>query len=32
MMGPITEDTAVRVVGSDGMSLQLHVSGFDHFA
>ena len=30
--GVLTEDAAVKVVGSDGMPLQLHVSGFDHFA
>src|SRR5450759_3302016 len=30
--GVLTEDPAVKVVGSDGMPLQLHVSGFDHFA
>jgi thiamine-monophosphate kinase len=30
--GILTEDPAIRVVGSDGMPLQLHVSGFDHFA
>jgi thiamine-monophosphate kinase len=31
-LGMLTEDPAVKVVGSDGMQLQLHVSGFDHFA
>lgn len=30
--GVLTEDPAVKVVGSGGMPLQLHVSGFDHFA
>ena len=30
--GVLTEDPAVKVVGADGMPLQLHVSGFDHFA
>jgi thiamine-monophosphate kinase len=31
-LGVLTEDPAVKVVGTDGMPLQLHVSGFDHFA
>jgi thiamine monophosphate kinase len=30
--GVLTEDPAVTVVGADGMPLQLHASGFDHFA
>jgi thiamine monophosphate kinase len=30
--GVLTEDAAVKVVGADGLPLQLHVSGFDHFA
>ena len=31
-LGVLTEDPAVRVVGRDGLPLQLHVGGFDHFA
>jgi thiamine-monophosphate kinase len=31
-IGVLTEDRAVKVVGADGMPLQLRVSGFDHFA
>ena len=31
-LGMLTDDPAVKVVGSDGMPLQLHLSGFDHFA
>ena len=30
--GVLTEDLAIKVVGGDGMPLQLRVSGFDHFA
>ena len=30
--GILTEDSAVKVVGADGMPLQPHLSGFDHFA
>ncbi|HEY2597847.1 MAG TPA: thiamine-phosphate kinase [Candidatus Dormibacteraeota bacterium] len=30
--GVLTDDPAVKVVGGDGMPLQLRVSGFDHFA
>ena len=30
--GVLTEDPTIKVVGADGMPLQLHVSGFDHFA
>jgi thiamine-monophosphate kinase len=31
-LGVLTDDPAVRVLGADGMPLELHVSGFDHFA
>ena len=31
-LGVLTEDTTIKVVGADDMPLQLHVSGFDHFA
>jgi thiamine-monophosphate kinase len=31
-LGTLTHDTAIKVVGVDGMPLQLHLSGFDHFA
>ncbi|HVC75285.1 MAG TPA: thiamine-phosphate kinase [Candidatus Micrarchaeaceae archaeon] len=31
-LGMLTEDPAVKVVGADGRPLQLHASGFDHFA
>jgi thiamine-monophosphate kinase len=30
--GVLTDDVAVKVVGTDGTPLQLRVSGFDHFA
>jgi thiamine-monophosphate kinase len=30
--GVLTDDVAVKVVGGDGTPIQLHVSGFDHFA
>src|SRR5260221_12150265 len=30
--GTLTEDPIVKVIGSDGMPLQLRESGFDHFA
>jgi thiamine-monophosphate kinase len=31
-LGLLTEDPAVKVVGADGQPLELHASGFDHFA
>jgi thiamine-monophosphate kinase len=31
-LGNLTEEPAVKVVGADGMPLQLHLSGYDHFA
>ena len=31
-LGVLTEDPGIRVVGADDLPLQLHVSGFDHFA
>ena len=31
-LGVLTEDPAVKVVDADGQPLQLHASGFDHFA
>jgi thiamine-monophosphate kinase len=31
-LGMLTDETAIKVVGADGMPLQLHLSGFDHFA
>jgi thiamine-monophosphate kinase len=31
-LGVLTEDTAIKVVGADDMPLQLHLSGYDHFA
>jgi thiamine monophosphate kinase len=31
-LGVLTDDPAVRVLGADGMPLELHLSGFDHFA
>jgi thiamine-monophosphate kinase len=30
--GLLTEDPAIKVVGADGMPLQLRASGYDHFA
>jgi thiamine monophosphate kinase len=31
-LGILTDDPAVKVVGADGQPLELHASGFDHFA
>ena len=31
-LGVLTEDPAIRVVGADDLPLQLHLSGYDHFA
>lgn len=31
-LGVLTEDPAIRVVGADDTPLQLHLSGYDHFA
>jgi thiamine-monophosphate kinase len=31
-LGVLTDEPTITVVGSDGNPLQLHVSGFDHFA
>lgn len=31
-LGVLTEDRAVKVVGADGTPVELHVSGYDHFA
>jgi thiamine-monophosphate kinase len=31
-LGMLTDDPAVKVVGADGQPLELHASGFDHFA
>jgi thiamine-monophosphate kinase len=31
-LGILTEEPAVRVVGADGMPLQLHLGGYDHFS
>jgi thiamine-monophosphate kinase len=31
-LGVLTEDPAVKVVGADGTPVELHVSGYDHFA
>jgi thiamine monophosphate kinase len=31
-LGVLTEDPSVVVVGADGLPIQLHVTGFDHFA
>jgi thiamine monophosphate kinase len=31
-LGVLTNDAAITVVGNDGHPLQLHASGFDHFA
>jgi thiamine-monophosphate kinase len=31
-LGILTDDTAINVVGADAMPLDLHLSGFDHFA
>ena len=31
-LGILTDDTAIKVVGTDAQPLELHLSGFDHFA
>jgi thiamine-monophosphate kinase len=31
-LGVLTDDSAVKVIGADNMPLELHVSGYDHFA
>jgi thiamine monophosphate kinase len=31
-LGMLTDDQSIKVVGADAMPIQLHMSGFDHFA
>jgi hypothetical protein len=31
-LGVLTDEPTITVAGSDGRPVQLHVSGFDHFA
>jgi thiamine-monophosphate kinase len=31
-LGVLTDDVTIKVVGADGMPLELHLSGYDHFA
>jgi thiamine-monophosphate kinase len=31
-LGVLTDDPAIKIIGADGMPLELHLSGYDHFA